>query len=53
MSDFSHWFCRKCRQPEYACDCEKPDLVKPMIDYVLRKEIPPQDHPWLDKEESS
>jgi hypothetical protein len=45
MTDFSHWHCCKCRQPEYACSCEEPDLVAPMIDYILRKEKPPPDHP--------
>jgi hypothetical protein len=53
MSDFSHRHCRKCRRPEYACACESPDLVAPMIDFILRKEIPPRDHPWLDEENPS
>jgi hypothetical protein len=51
MSDFSHCFCRKCRQPEYACGCEEPDLLPPAIDYVVRGEAPPPDHPWLDGED--
>lgn len=50
MSDFSSCFCRKCRQPDYACECAEPDLVPPMMDYVLRKEAPPPDHPWLDED---
>jgi hypothetical protein len=48
MSDFSICFCRRCRQPDFACECEEPDLVEPMINYVLRKELPPADHPWFD-----
>jgi hypothetical protein len=48
MSDFSSWFCRRCRQPVYACNCEDPDFIAPMIDYVIRGEVPPHDHPWLD-----
>ena len=27
MSDFSFTHCRKCRQPEYACDCDVPDIA--------------------------
>jgi hypothetical protein len=50
MSKFSAWFCRRCRQPIYDCNCEEPDFVAPMIEFFLRKEIPPQDHPWFDEE---
>jgi hypothetical protein len=53
MSDFSSRFCRRCRQEEFACDCAQPDFFEPMINYVLRKELPPHDHPWFDDAQQS
>jgi hypothetical protein len=26
MSDMSYRWCKRCKQPEYACECEDPDL---------------------------
>jgi hypothetical protein len=48
MSDLSHWHFRKCRQPEYACECEDPDLVEPVVAIVMRNDVPPEDHPFFD-----
>lgn len=25
MSDMSHCWCKTCKQPEYACDCDDED----------------------------
>ena len=26
MSDMSYRWCKTCKQPEYACECEEPNL---------------------------
>jgi hypothetical protein len=26
MSDMSYRWCKRCKQPEYACGCKKPDF---------------------------
>ena len=47
MSDASHPHCRKCRQPDYACDCEDPDYVEPVVGLIMRGKPVPADHPFL------
>jgi hypothetical protein len=46
MSDLSHEHCRKCRQPDYACDCEEPDFIEPALAYLMRGEEIPEHHPF-------
>jgi hypothetical protein len=48
MSDLSHWHCKKCRQPDYACECEDADLVELALASIMRSEVPPEDHPFFD-----
>jgi hypothetical protein len=47
MSDASHPHCRKCRQPDYACDCDDPDYVEPVVSLIMRGKPVPVDHPFL------
>jgi hypothetical protein len=28
MSDMSYRWCKKCKLPEYACECDEPDVEK-------------------------
>lgn len=46
MSDLSHPHCKKCQQPDYACDCEHPDYVEPALNFLLRHEEIPKTHPF-------
>lgn len=48
MSDLSHAHCKKCRQPDYCCDCDEPDMIESVTNIVMRKEKPPKDHPFFD-----
>jgi hypothetical protein len=48
MSDLSHPHCRKCRQPDYACECDEPDMIEAAITWLLADESIPDDHPFLD-----
>ena len=49
MSDLSMRHCRKCREPEYACDCDDPDLMDSITNYIGRNEKVPADHPFFDQ----
>lgn len=44
MSDMSYRWCRTCKQPEYACDCEDPDMEEQSP--VARKLANPQAEVW-------
>jgi hypothetical protein len=47
MSDLSRPHCKKCGQPDYACDCgDEYEEVEPAINWVLRNEEIPMDHPF-------
>jgi hypothetical protein len=35
MSDASIQFCRKCREPEYACECFEPALLPSLVSLLM------------------
>lgn len=43
MSDASHQFCRKCRQPEYICDCPHPDFLPSLVSLLMDPEADPKE----------
>jgi hypothetical protein len=49
MSDLSHSFCKRCRQPLYCCDCEHGEPVESVVNFMIRKEPVPDDHPFFDR----
>lgn len=46
MSDLSHHWCKRCRNPEYACECDGMDMVEAPINFLMRNENIPDDHPF-------
>ena len=48
MSDLSHCFCRKCREPEYACECFDPDIIESVLTLRAKGKEIPKDHPFFD-----
>lgn len=43
MSDASHRWCSKCNQPEYACDCDDPELTPSLVSLLMDPKADPKD----------
>ena len=54
MSDLSCPHCRRCRQPDYACQCEAPEWMDSVVNILMGGitdhdgKQPPRDHPFFD-----
>lgn len=48
MSAVSSWYCLRCRLETTECKCEGADDIESIANFVMRREPPPQDHPWFD-----
>jgi hypothetical protein len=46
MSDLSHPHCKTCGEPDYACECDDPDLIEPALNFLMRGEEIPSAHPF-------
>jgi hypothetical protein len=47
MSDLSMPHCKRCGEPEYACECgDDYERVEPALSWLMRGEEIPPDHPF-------